>query len=44
MLYLTDFSTASRRLNFNNPTQGCGVATIGSNPDLQCGANETPTT
>jgi hypothetical protein len=31
MLYLTDFSTASRKLNFNNP-------------DLQCGANETPTT
>ena len=34
MLYLTDFSTASRMLNFNNPTQGCGVATIGSNPDF----------
>ena len=22
MLYLTDFSTASKRLNFNNPIQG----------------------
>ena len=41
MLYLTDFSTASRRLNFNNPTQGCGVATIGSNPDF-CSVGSRP--
>jgi hypothetical protein len=33
MLYLTDFSTASKMLNLNNPTQG-----------TQCGVNDNPNT
>ena len=33
MLLMTDFSTASKMLNLNNPKQG-----------TQCGVNESPTT
>ena len=43
MLYLTEFSTASKRLNLNNPTHGTLVATEGEQPRFpQCEVVQHP--